>query len=310
MTLPRILVTPRSVTKAGHPSLDRLRQAGFEIVFCTPGKQPDEAELRRLLPGCVGYLAGVEKITAAVLESARGLKVVSRNGVGVDNVDRDAARRLNIEVCTTPGANAQAVAEMAVGLMFALARGIPACDHSVKSGKWDRPSGLELHDRTFGVIGCGRIGRIVAAMAAGIGMRVVGFDVARDEGFSPGGGFRYLDLDELLGLADVVSLHCPAPEDGRPPIDRVALACMKKGALLINTARAGLVDEVAVLEALDTGRLGGFATDVYVVEPPPDLRLVKHPRVVATPHAAGFTGESVSRSMDMAVDHLLRRLLT
>jgi D-3-phosphoglycerate dehydrogenase / 2-oxoglutarate reductase len=304
----RILVTPRSVTKSGHPALQRLIDAGCEVVCCTPGQQPDEAELLRLLPGCVGYLAGVEKITARVLDAAPALKVISRNGVGVDNVDLDAARRLNVRVCTTPGANARGVAELAVGLMLALARNLPACDRALKDGRWERRSGIELQGRTLGVVGCGQIGRMVAAMGVGIGMRVMGFDVAPDAAFLPGAAFRYAGLDEVLAVAEVVSLHCPPQPDGRPLMDGATLAGLRRGALLVNTARASLVDEEAVLAALSSGQLGGFGTDVYAEEPPRDLRLVRHPQVIATPHAGGFTAESVDRAMNMAVENLLKAL--
>ena len=304
----RILVTPRSVTKAGHPSLQRLRDAGFEVVFCAPGRQPDEAELLRLLPGCAGYLAGVEKISARVLEEAPGLNVISRNGVGIDNIDLEAARRLGIAVCTTPGANARGVAEMAIGLMFALARAVPASDRALKEGRWERTQGMELNGRVLGVVGCGQVGRVVTAMALGIGMRVAGYDIVRSPAFNPGGGFQYVEFNDLLAAADVVSLHCPACPGGRPLVDRAALARMKKGALLINTARASLVDEAAALEALESGSLGGLATDVYLEEPPGDLKLVRHPKVVATPHAAGSTAESVGRAMEQAVDNLLEHL--
>ena len=309
MTTQRVLVTPRSVTKSGHPSFQRLRDAGFEVVFCTPGRQPDEDELLRLLPGCAGYLAGVEKITAPVLKAASGLKVISRNGVGIDNVDVEAARRLGIEVCTTPGANARGVAEMAIGLMFALARAIPASDRALKDGRWERAQGMELNGRVLGVVGCGQIGRVVATLAGGMGMRVRGYDIVRDPAFQPGGGFQYVELKDLLAAADVVTLHCPACPGGRPLLDRAALAQMKKGALLVNTARASLLDEAAALDALEIGRLGGLATDVYAAEPPSDLCLVRHPRVVATPHAAGFTADSVNRSMEQAVDNLLNCLV-
>jgi len=303
----RILVTPRSATKHGHPALQRLRDAG-EVVFCTPGQQPDEAELLRLLPGCTAYLAGVEPITARVLEAATALKVISRNGVGVDNVDLDTARRLHITVCTTPGANARGVAELAIALMMALARNIPASDHALKEGRWERAPGIELWDRTLGVVGCGQIGRMAATMGAGLGLRVMGFDVVHDPAFNPGGGFSYAPLDELLAAADVISLHCPALPGGRPLIDGAALTRMKPDALLINTARASLIDEEALLTALEAGELGGFATDVYAQEPPGNLRLVHHARVIATPHAGGFTAESVARAMEQAVENILLAL--
>lgn len=300
MNSSRILVTPRSVTQHGHSALQKLRDAGWEVVFCTPGRQPDEEELLRLLPGCVGYLAGVEKITARVLEVATGLRVISRNGTGVDNVDTAAARARGIVVCRAEGANARGVAELAIGLMLALARAIPASDRAIKAGRWDRQTGFELEGKTLGLIGCGRIGRLVAKMAAGLDLRVVAYDVA------PATDMAMAPLEELFSMADVISLHCPADE--KPVVDAAALAQMKRGALLINTARAGLLDEAAVLAALESGQLGGLASDVLEGEPPANRRLAEHPRVIVTPHAGGFTRESVDRAISVAVDNLLETL--
>ena len=306
----KILVTPRSLTEKGHPGLERLKAEGYELVMSPPGRQPDEADLLRLLPGCVGYLAGVEKITARVLESAGGLRVISRNGVGSDAIDRPAADRLGIKVCVTPGANSRGVAELTVGLLFALVRALPASDAALKAGHWQRAKGIELSGRTLGVIGCGQIGRQMAGMAVGIGMSVLGYDVFRDPSFTPGPGFSFAGLPELLAGSDAVSLHCPMQADGRPLLDRASLGRVKRGAWLINTARAGLVDAEAVLEALDKGLLAGFATDVFTEEPPQDARLVRHPRVIATPHIGGFTEESVSRAVEQAVDNLVQNLKT
>lgn len=300
MNSSRILVTPRSVTQHGHSALQKLRDAGWEVVFYTPGKMPDEEELIRLLPGCVGYLAGVEKITARVLEVATGLRVISRNGTGVDNVDTAAARARGIAVCRAEGANARGVAELAIGLMLALARAIPASDRAIKAGRWERQTGFELEGKTLGLIGCGRIGRLVAKMAAGLDLRVVAYDVA------PATDMAMAPLEEVFSMADVISLHCPAGE--KPVVDAAALAQMKRGALLINTARAGLLDEAAVLAALESGQLGGLASDVLEGEPPANRRLAEHPRVIVTPHAGGLTRESVDRAVSVAVDHLLETL--
>ena len=165
----KILITPRSLTKEGHPALELLRKAGFQVITCTPGKSPEEEELLRLLPGCVGYLAGVEKVSARVLEAAKGLKVISRNGAGISNVDLEAARRLNIQVLPTPGANARGVAELTIGLILALLRSIPWSDGQLKAEAWSRRQGIELEGRTLGLVGCGDIGKLVVKMALGAG---------------------------------------------------------------------------------------------------------------------------------------------
>ncbi len=305
----KILVTPRSVTKGGHRSLEVLRDAGFEIILCTPGKQPSVDELRALLPGCVGYLAGVEPITAEVLDVAKDLRVISRNGVGVDNIDLEAARIRGIAVLRADGANARGVAELAIGQLFALARGIAPCDWVLKRGGWERPArGVELAGKTLGIAGCGRIGKLVAEMALGIGMKVVAFDPCPDMDFAPGAEFGFMSLDDVFFRADFLSLHCPPAENGQPLIDAAALARMKAGVFIVNTARFDVLEAEAVLAGLDSGQIVGLALDVFDTEPPTDVRLVVHPRVIATPHIGAFTGESIDRAMTMAATQLLKEL--
>ena len=300
----KVLVTPRSLTRSGHPALDRLTEAGCEVVFSTPGVQPDEAELIEKLPGCAGYLAGVEKVSARVMEAAAPtLKAIARNGVGIDNIDLPAAERLGIRILPAVGANARGVAELTVALLLALARAIPFSDTHLKAADWQRSKGVELEGKTLGLVGCGRIGTQVAGMARGLGMEILAHDP-----FPPAetpAGVRLTSLDEVLTAGDAVSLHCPARPDGAPLIDARVLETMKPGAFLINTARASLLDAPAVLRALDGGRLAGLAIDVFENEPPGDDPLVRHPKVIATPHVGGYTTESVDRAVGAAVDRLL-----
>ena len=302
----KVLVTPRSVTREGHPSLQKLRDTGCEVIFCSPGKQPDEAELRRLLPGCVGYLAGVERITASVLEAAESLRVISRNGTGTDNVDFAAAQARGILVLRAEGTNARGVAELAIGQIFALARSTPMADAALKCGRWERPAqGAELAGKSLGIIGCGRIGRLVAQMAIGIGMKVSAYDPFADASFSPGKDFRYLSLAEVIANADFLSAHSPPAADGKPLLDAGSFAQMKRGVFLVNTSRYDVFDAEALYAALEDGTVAGLALDVFDSEPPTDQRLVRHPRVIASPHIGGFTHESIDRAMTVAVDNLI-----
>jgi D-3-phosphoglycerate dehydrogenase / 2-oxoglutarate reductase len=304
----KILVTPRAVTRGGHPSLAHLDAAGYEILLSPAARQPTEEELIHLLPGCVGYLAGVEQVTQRVLDAAVDLRVISRNGTGVDSIDIEAAERRGIPVLRAEGANARAVAELAVGLMFALARDIPQCDRWVKGGEWKRGNGVELEEKTLGLVGCGRIGRAVAKMALGVGLKVVAYDAFPDESFAPSHHFRHGSLEEVLAKSDFLSFHCPPPSGGRPILDSAELAKMKRGSFLINTARHEVLDSEAVLAALDSGQLAGAALDVFDAEPPRDTRLARHPRIIATAHIGAFTRESVDRAMYAAVENLLRAL--
>jgi phosphoglycerate dehydrogenase-like enzyme len=304
----RILVTPRSLTRGGDPSLEALKDAGHQLVFCAPGKMPEEQELRDLVPGCAGWLAGVEKITEEVLARADCLKVISRNGTGVNSIDLAACARRGIPVLRAEGANARGVAELTIALVLSVLRSITFQDARMKGGAWERRLGTELDGRTLGVIGMGRIGKLVTKFALGMDMRVLGYDTVPDVAYAPSPSFRYTTLDELLGSADIVTLHCPHSRGEKPLMDGPALARMKKGAALINTARGALVDGSAVLAALNDGRLSGYGVDAYEMEPPEQGPLLVHERVIATPHIGAFTTESVSRATRAAVDNLLAAL--
>jgi D-3-phosphoglycerate dehydrogenase len=301
-----ILVTPRSLTREGLGSireLDPLRDAGYELVASPPGATPTEDDLARLLPGCVGWLAGVEPITASVLAHADALRVISRNGTGTDAIDLDAAAAAGVTVERAPGANAQGVAELALTLALAALRGVPASARALAEGRWERSLGRELPDSTVGVVGLGAVGSRVAAMFTALGSSVVGFDPYVEHSPTP-----LVELDDLVRRSTIVSLHSSPPEDGRALVDRDLLALVRPGTVLVNTARSALVDDDAVLEALDDGRLSAYAVDAFDTEPPEPSPLLRHPAVIATPHLGGYTTGSVSRATASAVANLLAAL--
>lgn len=304
----RILVTPRSLTSSPNAELGRLEAAGFELVYSAPGRQPSEAELLELVPGCVGWLAGVEPISAKVLDSADELQVISRNGVGIDSIDLAAAERLGIKVMTTPGANAAAVAELTLALIISGLRHIPQGAAALKAGAWNRAEGREISGCVIGLVGCGAVGRAVAEIMTKLGAKVLGYDLKPGLAFQPSSRFAWASLEDVLGRSDVVSLHYPAVAEAAPLLDVARIGRMKPGAGLVNTARASLVDEDALLGALDEGRVGWYATDVFTVEPPPPSRLISHERVIATPHIGGFTAEGGRKAIEVAVDNLLSAL--
>lgn len=304
----RVLVTPRSLTSGGDELVAPLTDAGYEVVLGGAGRMPTEDELVELLPGCVGWVAGVEPIGARVLDAAPQLRVISRNGAGVDNIDLEAARTREIEVLRADGANARGVAELTVALYLVCARGIVPSSDALRRGRWERAIGSEAAGRTLGVVGAGAIGRTVLELGAGLGMKTVATDPYAPGDLFDGGGTRLVALDELLAQADAISLHRPAPEDGRAVIAAPELALMRPGAVLINTARASLVDDDAVLAALQDGHLSAYATDVFETEPPDPSPLLAHPRVLATPHIGGFTRDSVRRAAAAAIENLLMAL--
>ena len=303
----RILVTPRSLTSAPSAALSPLKSAGYRLVFGPNNRQPNEEELLGLVPGCAGWLAGVERISARVLNAADALRVISRNGTGIDAIDLNAAERNGIAVMTAAGANAPAVAELAVAMMLCALLHIPASNAALKRGEWQRQEGGELGGATVGIIGCGAIGRRVAVVGAAFGARVLGYDTEPDPAFAPT-GFAWTNLDTLVGSADIVTLHCPALPDEAPLLDETRIAAMRPAAGIVNTARASLVDEAALLDALNDNRIGWYATDVFDVEPPGLTALVAHPNVIATPHIGAYTRDSGGRATRVAVDNLLAAL--
>jgi D-3-phosphoglycerate dehydrogenase len=302
----KIAITPRSLSKGGHPSLEKLKKAGYEIIFPTPGKQPQKEDLLEFLPGCVGCLAGVEPITDEVISACPNLKVISRNGVGFDNVDMDAAKKNGTAVEIIRGANSRGVAELATALMLCGLRHVSWSDSRLAAGKWARKKGIEVEGKTLSVIGCGQIGKNLITIAAGMGMKVLAYDPYPDKSFTPNCDFAFVDFATAIAAADVLSLHCPAGD--KPLIDAEAINTMKDGVYIVNTARAALIDEDALLDAIQSGKVRGLATDVFKTEPPEMTPLLQHEHVLLTPHIGGFTTESVDRATEGAVDNLLKVL--
>ncbi len=302
----RILITPRSLTSSPPAELEPLRRAGFELVFAGAGQTPTEDELLRLVPGCVGWLAGVEPVSPAVIEAADRLQVVARNGSGADNLPLPLLAERGIRVERALGANAIGVAELTLGLMFAACRHLSATSAGVRAGAWPRLKGLEIATATVGIVGLGAIGRRVATAVHALGARIVGHDPMRPDLALP---VEWMALDDMLAAARILTLHCPLPADGRPILTAERIAMLPRGAIVINTARAGLVDETAMRRALDREHVMTFATDVFEPEPPPaDHPLAFHDRVIATSHIGALTDGSVTRATEAAVASLLEVL--
>jgi len=299
----RVLVTPRSLTEGGLDAvreLDPLRHRGFELVSVQPGRLPTEDELLDVVPGCVAWLAGVERISDRVLRAATDLRVISRNGTGTDSIDMAAAERAGVSVERAAGANAQGVAELTLALTLCALRHVSWTSAALREGRWERSQGSELAGCTVGVVGLGAVGLRVAEVFATLGSDVVAHDP-----FVSDASLRLVSLDELLAMSQVVSLHCPASPDGHALIDASRLAVMARATVLINTARSSLVDDDAVLAALQDGSLAAYAVDAFDSEPPEVTALLRHPHVIATPHLGGYTRASVRRATTQAVDNLL-----
>jgi phosphoglycerate dehydrogenase-like enzyme len=297
----RVAVTPRSFRQTQGEHLDRLR-AEVEVCFPDVDRPLDEDEMVELVRGCAGLIVGVDPVSSLVLE-AGPLRVVVKYGSGMDNIDVPAAEELGVRVSSTPGANARSVAELAVGLLLSLARNVVVHDRSIRDGSWRRIMGIELAGKRLGIVGYGAIGREVARIAQGLHMEVVAHDPLVDNADVP-----LVPLSELYATCDAVSLHVPLTAETRGMVGAEELAAMKPTALLLNTARGGLVDEEALAEALRTGRLGGAALDGFAEEPLGDSPLRGLDNVVLSPHAGAATLDAVRRTATRAVDQLLRDL--
>jgi len=302
----KVYIGSRTLSLNGHPALKRLEDAGLELIFGPAGKRPNEEEQLRVLPECIAYLAGTEKISRNVLIASKKLKIISRNGVGIENIDLDTAQSLGIAVMITPGANAQGVAELTIALMLSAIRSIPLHHTDLKKGKWDRFIGNELQSKILGVIGTGNIGKKVINMTLGLDMKVLGYDLFPDPSFNPSREFKYVSLREIFQSSEIISLHIPSQE--RPILDKDAFLLMKDGIYIINTARAELIDELELLRALNTKKVSIYATDVYRQEPPDIDELINHPRTICTPHIGAYTEESINQSVEIAVENILKVL--
>ncbi|MDH6196851.1 D-3-phosphoglycerate dehydrogenase [Mycobacterium frederiksbergense] len=283
-----------------------LRGAGLTVEHRPELDTLPPTQRAEILRGADAIIAGTRPLTASDIATARRLKIIVRTGVGYDSVDVSAATQRGIPVCVTAGANRQAVAEHVFALMLAAARRIPETLRDVERGAWDQLTGRELRGSTLGIVGLGSIGKAVAVIAGGFGMRIVAYDPCFDAGFAAEHGIERASLDDLLRRSDFLTLHIALTEETRHLIDARALGLMKSDCVVINTARGGIVDERALKDAVDRGRIAGAALDVFEQEPlPTDSPLHQVPQIVTTGHIAGATREARRNSGEMAARNVI-----
>ncbi|MFA3784131.1 phosphoglycerate dehydrogenase [Melioribacteraceae bacterium 4301-Me] len=234
------------------------------------------------------------KITSEIINAGKNLELICRAGTGVDNIDVEAATRRGIPVMNTPGGNTIAATEHTMALILSLCRHVPQANISLKSGKWERSkfNGTELYGKTIGIIGLGKIGREVALRAKSFGMSVIGYDPLISKEVADQFEVELCDYEKLISSSDIITLHIPLTDDTKNIISASTINKLKDGVKIINCARGGLVDEKAVLDGLNSGKISGAAFDVYTEEPPKNLELINHPKVVATPHLGASTEEA------------------
>ncbi|HEY5671015.1 MAG TPA: hydroxyacid dehydrogenase [Anaerolineales bacterium] len=281
-----------------HKNGKALLAAAAEVVD-QPGISPDE------LPREIGAYEALivrsrTKVTAAVLDAAGRLKVIGRAGVGVDNIDLAAASRRGVIVVNAPQSTTLAVAEQTMALMLALARQVPHADAAMKTGQWLKKEllGVELSGKVLGIIGVGNIGAKVAQRAAAFGMSVLGYDPLLPQEVIRQRGAEAVSLQELYARSDMISLHLPLTPEMRGMLSGQSFGQMKRGVRLVCTARGGIIDETALLGALESGQVAGAALDVFAKEPPGLTALVAHPNVIATPHISAQTVEAQVRAAE------------
>lgn len=282
----------------------KLREMGHEVV-----EQFYEADelAKQLADFDVLVVRSATKVRVPVIDAAAEagrLKLVIRGGVGVDNIDVAYAEEKGIKVRNTPAASSNSVAELALGHMFAIARYIHIANYTMRNGEWNKKKyeGIELGGKTLGIIGYGRIGKALAKIAKGIGMEVIAYDTHVE---AP----EIVSMDELLAKADFISLHVPAAKGQPPLINAETIAKMKDGVYLVNTSRGALVDEAALIEALDSGKIAAAALDVFAEEPTKNEAIYTHPKISLTPHIGGSTGEAQYRIGDEIVSIIEAELL-
>jgi phosphoglycerate dehydrogenase-like enzyme len=286
------------------PHIPILLEAGFEVL---PGTRQTagwtEDEVIENVRGCAAVVAGAEPYTARVLDAAPGLRVLARTGVGFDAIDVKACDARGIAICTTPGVNHDSVAELAMAFILGIGRGFPDLDMRVRRGEWKRVFLPRVMGTTLGIVGLGRIGRALVSRAAGIGMKVIATEPCPDNEFCGKWNVELVSFDDLLRRSDYVSLHSPLTPETKHMMNAARFAQMKRGSVLINTSRGGLVDEKALIAALQSGHLRGAGLDVFEVEPLPlDSPLIQMSNVLMSGHVAGTDEEARRASQKMAAE--------
>jgi D-3-phosphoglycerate dehydrogenase len=302
-----ILISASSFGQVSDEPLELLKNKGILVIDNPYGRKLSEDEIITLAKGCDGIIAGVEPITARVMEALPMLRCISRVGTGTDNVDVQFAKQKGIVVVNTPDAPARSVAEFTLAVTLSLMRKIPQADSALRHRSWGKYTGTLVLDKIVGVIGLGRIGKLVAELFRGIGNPVIGYGRSVDEKWAASHNVQVCDLDTLLQTADIITLHIPLSANKKPVIAAREFELIKSGAYLVNVARGGVVDELVLYKALTTGKLSGAAVDVFTEEPYTGP-LSDLENTVLTPHIGSSTREGRLRMEYEAANNLITTL--
>lgn len=305
----KIVVTPRSFGKSDPAPIELLASQGYDVVYNPYGRILTKDEMKELLADADGVIVGVDPLDRDVLAQAPRLRIISKYGVGTDNIDLKYAEERGIRVATAAGSNTEAVADFAFALMMAVARRVNVIDRACREGIWKAETAIDIYGKTLGLLGLGAIGKAVARRAAGFGMKVLAYDLFRDEAVAAAHDIAYRDtVEEIVREADFISLHLPLDDKTAGIIGREQFAMMKPTAVLVNTARGGLIDEAALLEALRANRIWGAGIDVFEKEPPDNPELLALGNLIAGSHCAASTQGAVRNMGLFATQNLIKHL--
>ncbi len=303
----KVLVSPSSFGECGIEPLNLLLENGFEVIKNPYGRKLTEEEVIDIASDCCGIVAGVEPLTPKVMDALNDLKCISRVGVGMDSVDLDYAKEKGITVVNTPDGPTRSVAELTLALTLSMLRRVPQADSAMKNKKWDKQTGNLLHKKTIGVVGLGRIGKMVAEMFTALGNPVIGFDLFPNNEWATKNKVEINSLEDVLKKADILTLHIPGNKDKTNVIGINEISMMKNGSFLVNLARGGVVDEDVLYNALKNGHLAAAAIDVFTKEPY-NGPLCELNNVVLTPHLGSYAEEGKLQMEIDAVNNLINIL--
>ncbi|NQU34181.1 MAG: phosphoglycerate dehydrogenase [Bacteroidetes bacterium] len=302
-----ILTSPSSMGQVGLEPFDLLKQNDYQIINNPYGRKLTEDEVIELAKDCIGIVAGIEPLTARVMDNLPLLRCISRVGVGMDNVDLEYAKHKGIKVVNTPNGPTRAVAEFTLAMTLALLRKIPRADADLKDKQWKKQIGSLIFEKQIGIIGLGRIGQMVAELFRGIGNPVIGFDVFPNKKWANLNGVELKSFNEVIVQSDILTLHIPGNNDKTPIVGEKEIEKMKDHAYIINIARGGVVDEEALYGALVSQKLAGAAVDVFLEEPYAGP-LCELENVILTPHLGSYAKEGKLKMEIDAVQNLIMEL--
>ena len=306
----RVLIVANRFSEVSTEPVDRLKAEGWEVIeqYHDIGVLHEDV-FSELIKGVDAVIvSATDRVNSRVIATGDELKIVAVRGVGYQGIDLETATKKKLMVTNTPGANADAVADLTMGYVIALARHIPMIDRRMRRGEWYRMRTGDVYGQTLGLVGLGEIGKKVVQRAVGFDMRSITYDIVKDLDFARRFGVQYLTFEEVLCASDFVSIHIPLTESTRGFIGRRELAMMKRNAFVINTARGGIVDEEALYEALKEHRIAGAAFDVFAEEPTPNSKLLALENMISTPHIGGYSDKCWSVMADTAVENVIAAL--